>query len=44
MVVLGRMAAAIVHELSQPLVAFKSALASIAIKQQRKDWGKHLIK
>lgn len=38
MVVLGRMAAAIVHELSQPLVAFKSALASIAIKQQRKDW------
>lgn len=38
MVVLGRMAAAIVHELSQPLVAFKSALASIAIKQQRSDW------
>lgn len=38
MVVLGRMAAAIVHELSQPLVAFKSALASIAIKQQRNDW------
>jgi two-component system C4-dicarboxylate transport sensor histidine kinase DctB len=38
MVVLGRMAAAIVHELSQPLVAFKSALASIAIKQERNDW------
>lgn len=38
MVVLGRMAAAIVHELSQPLVAFKSALASIVIKQQRNDW------
>jgi two-component system C4-dicarboxylate transport sensor histidine kinase DctB len=38
MVVLGRMAAAIVHELSQPLVAFKSALASIVIKQQRSDW------
>lgn len=38
MVVLGRMAAAIVHELSQPLVAFKSALASIAIKRQRSDW------
>jgi len=37
MIVLGRMAAVIVHELSQPVVAFKTALASIVIKKQRDD-------
>jgi len=37
MIVLGRMAAVIVHELSQPVVAFKTALASIVIKKQRND-------
>ena len=37
MIVLGRMAGAIVHELSQPIVAFKSALASLGVKKQRGD-------
>ena len=37
MIVLGRMAGAIVHELSQPVVALKSAMASLSVKRQRND-------
>ena len=37
-VVLGRMASAIVHELSQPVAALKSALASVDIKLRREDF------
>lgn len=37
MIVLGRMAAAIVHELSQPVASFASALASTKIKLSRDD-------
>ncbi len=38
MAVLGRMASAIVHELSQPLTALKTALGSLQIRYQRRDW------
>lgn len=37
MAALGRMAAAIVHELSQPLTALKTALGSLEIRYQRQD-------
>ena len=37
MIALGSMAAAVVHELSQPIVAFRSALASVAVKKERGD-------
>lgn len=38
MAVLGRMASAIVHELSQPLTALKTAVGSLEIRYQRQDW------
>ena len=37
--VLGRMASAIVHELSQPLTALKTAVGSLEIRYQRQDWA-----
>lgn len=37
MAALGRMAAAIAHELSQPLTALKTALGSLEIRYQRQD-------
>ena len=37
MAALGRMATAIVHELSQPLTALKTALGSLEIRYQRQD-------
>lgn len=37
MAALGRMATAIVHELSQPLTALKTALGSLEIRHQRQD-------
>lgn len=39
MAVLGRMASAIVHELSQPLTALKTAVGSLEIRYQRQDWA-----
>ena len=38
MVVLGRMAGAIVHEVSQPVASLSSALATTCIKLSRKDY------
>ena len=39
MAVLGRMASAIVHELSQPLTALKTAVGSLEIRYRRQDWA-----
>ena len=39
MAVLGRMASVIVHELSQPLTALKTAVGSLEIRYQRQDWA-----